>query len=495
MANLTSAFVHLVSEGGIAATHAPAEDTAFLAAPSTGSEFNTIASPIIPVACWRVEDIRFEFDSSIVQPEMRHELRHLAELARQHPPPSRTAPEPGFPLSIFGHADPTGNDEYNKQLSGRRAKAVYALVTRQPELWEQLYSQPYGNDTWGRRSLQTMLTAIGTSGSSGDVVGEHERNRGKRSTLFSAYMDHLCGPDLKLAKGDFLAAGQDAGGKGDYQGCSEFNPVKVFSQEQLRKFDQSGDKTERNARNAPNRRVVALFFRRGSRVSPSRWPCPRAAEGIAGCQKRFWSDAARRRAPSAETRTVETARDTFACRFYDRLTFHSPCDHSNVTGVAPIVLDDPLFGPARDVVVTFRYEDGLQEPAKTNARGVAMAKTTHGAFVDITYDRHGVVGEGRVFLLPPPIGTETGVWQRLANLGYTGTDYPPAKPPTPEHLALAVEEFQSEFGAKPNGQLDDATRELIAHAHDTDGREWKDRDWQGDVEVPPNATESKAKFT
>jgi hypothetical protein len=495
MTDPSNRFVQLASEGGMAATLPVAQESGVVVAPTTGNEFNTVIARIIPVACWRVDDIRFEFDSSIVQPAMHDELRHLAALVRQHPPPSRTKPEAGCPLSIFGHADPTGNDDYNKQLSGRRAKAVYALLTRRTDLWEKLYSQPFGNDNWGKRALEIMLGTVAPGATANEAVAQHERDRGKRASLFAQYMDKLCGPDLKLEAGDFLGGGEDAGGKGDYQGCSEFNPVKLFSQAEQKKLDQAEHKQERNALNAPNRRVVALIFRSRSRVSPQRWPCPRADEGTAGCRKRFWADGEKRRAPAADARTIEKNRDTFACRFYDRLTFQSPCDHSNVTGLAPIVLDDPMLGPAKGLVVQLSYEDGLKEQSRTDARGVLIAKTSHGAFVDLTYDRDGVVGSGRVFILPPAIATDAGAWQRLVNLGYTGLDRAPVTPPTPEHLALAVEEFQSEFGQPPTGQLDDETRQLIVHAHDEDKRAWMEREWQDDVDVGPDATESKARIT
>ena len=88
---------------------------------------NTARLRLIPIACWRVDDIRFAFDSSFIAPDsdatstndIRVELAHLADLVKAHP---------GCPLSVFGHADPTGNDDYNKALSGRRATAVYALL-------------------------------------------------------------------------------------------------------------------------------------------------------------------------------------------------------------------------------------------------------------------------------------------------------------------------------------------------------------------------------
>src|SRR5262249_7303131 len=147
------------------------------------------------------------------------------------------------PLSIFGHADPIGNDDYNKQLSGRRAQAVYAMLVRDEELWEALFTQPFGGDQWGNKSLQTMLTAIGDSRASIDgvrgeetagVVKPFQKKRvltadgvvgpNTRKALFRAYMDLLCGPRLVLDKEkDFLARHRDSGGKGDFQGCSEFN--------------------------------------------------------------------------------------------------------------------------------------------------------------------------------------------------------------------------------------------------------------------------------
>jgi len=108
-------------------------------------------------------------------------------------------------------------------------------------------------------------------------------------------MDALCtlkGPDGKPlldAKGqavqltldptdDFLARQQDSLGKGDFQGCSEFNPLLIFSQQKNNEFDADKDKSKRNLENAPNRRVLVLLFRPGSKVLSSKWPCPRAGK-------------------------------------------------------------------------------------------------------------------------------------------------------------------------------------------------------------------------
>ncbi|MGZ5150277.1 MAG: OmpA family protein, partial [Burkholderiales bacterium] len=320
---------NVISEGGISAKHPLDQEQTALVGPATGNEFNTFKARIIPVACWRVEDFRFAFDSSVVKPEIKAELKHLAQLLEQHPPPSKIQPLPGFPLSIFGHADPTGNDDYNKMLSGRRATAMYALLTRRAELWEQLFSQPFGNDKWGRATLQMMLDEVSPPASE-QLVAQHERDAGKRKQLFLAYMEKLCGPELKVEKTDFLGHGDDAGGKGDFQGCSEFNPVLIVSKEDQKKFDQPKNKAARDSANAPNRRVMVLIFRKGSRVDPSRWPCPRVTEGVAGCRKRFWSDGEKRRTDRLpdQPREFEKAKDTFACRFYNRLVDKSPCEVS-----------------------------------------------------------------------------------------------------------------------------------------------------------------------
>src|SRR5262249_13680030 len=114
-------------------------------------------------------------------------------------------------------------------------------------------------------------------------------------------------------------------GKADFQGCSEFNPLRVLSIAEEQSFQGTDRHPERNARNAPSRRVLVFFFPPDTKVTVAKWPCPRASEGVAGCRLRLWSDAPARLAPGAETR--EHPKDhTFGCRFYDRLAGRSPCE-------------------------------------------------------------------------------------------------------------------------------------------------------------------------
>jgi hypothetical protein len=319
------------SDGGVAAKHAPAARFELLAGPTTSDQYNRVSLREIPVACWRVDDIRFAFDSSFVNADptpdnpndIRAELAHLVELIKEHP---------GAPLSVFGHADPVGDDAYNKKLSGWRAMVIYGLLIAQGDLATgvKLWQQVATEEKWGTEQWEAMQQLTGLSSAT------------PHNALIEAYIKKLCPPELKLTKTDFLARGADANGKGDYQGCSEFNPVLLFSQEKQQDYDKARSRNsaddqpvieEQNRANAPNRRVLVLLFRKGSQVDPAKWPCPIATGGEAVCKSRFWRDGAygpdgeKRRSTHlpGKQRKFDDSKDTFGCRFYQRITDDSPC--------------------------------------------------------------------------------------------------------------------------------------------------------------------------
>lgn len=348
------------SAGGVVGAHPAVQPLELHVAPSTADQRNTVHLRLVPLGCLRVEDVRFRFDSSFVLPSIQPEIERLAQMLA-----SERLKD--CPLSIFGHADPVGNDDYNKALSGRRATAIHALLVRNVDLWEKLFSNPVGGDRWGEEAIATMLARVALDeppddspvkfgrqriDADGDATGESDtpqapasppaqsevagvaRSAGKRRELYLKYMDKLCGA-LKLdPKKDFLGRGADAGGKADFQGCSEFNPLLIFSDERQRVFSSAEHDqdarvlAERNRGNALNRRVMILIFRKGSKVDVARWPCPRASEGVAGCKKRFFSDGESRRSRrlSDEDRTFDATGDTFACRFYQRVSDSTPCE-------------------------------------------------------------------------------------------------------------------------------------------------------------------------
>jgi hypothetical protein len=154
------------SEGGATGTHLEIPAQTGLLAPATGAEGNRLAMWLIPIACWRVDDLRFEFGSSFVRPELAEDLSQLSDLRDLHkqkiPPVGPNTPPFLFPpLAIFGHADPIGSDDYNKQLSGRRVRAIYALLTRDTGIWDELFSKPQGDDQWGPKSIAIMQDTVG----------------------------------------------------------------------------------------------------------------------------------------------------------------------------------------------------------------------------------------------------------------------------------------------------------------------------------------------
>ncbi|MBM3788319.1 MAG: hypothetical protein FJW30_28620 [Acidobacteria bacterium] len=421
------------SEGGLADSHPAEAPFPILLAPTTGKERNTLRMDLIPVGCWKINDVRFDFGSSFVLPESRDEFHEFAALRQKHP---------GAPVSLFGHADPTGADEFNMPLSEQRAEAVYAVFLRDTGRWEKLYPN------WGPAATARMHAALGTQ----------PDPKQKRADLFLAYMNYLC--PVKLEKTDFLGNG----GKGDFQGCSEFNPVRVFSQAEQQNYSHPSQKPVRDADNGVNRRVVGLLFRPGTIVSPAKWPC---GNGIAGCKKRFWSDGEARRSPQPERREFPQTLDTFACRFYHRLTVTSPCE-GVVRKRVRVWIDDPFLGFIGGVELKVTYENGNFETILTNDEGYTMLYADQGEYADLQFWTELGEQRQRFFIVLEPAGSKNGAWQRLVNLGYVFELEPESSPPAGSAFAKAVAAFQARHGIKPSGELDGATASAIDSAHESE---------------------------
>ncbi len=299
-----SSKIHRASELGTLAVQQARQLVPLRVATTTGAEFNSFGLDIDPVACVRLADVMFEFDSSFVGPQVRELLIGLPELRE-----SRRNPISGkLPLfSVFGHADPAGDDEYNKKLSGRRAKAIFGLLTRDVAIWEALHNVPHSGDNWQTKNASARMREV-----LGATAPKAQRD------LFKAYMTAVC--PFQLDKSDFLGGGAP-GGKAAFQGCGEFNPVLLLGKDELK----SMSKSERDEAHKPNRRVVIYMFP-PIPLNPKLWPCPTVDEPASACRSRFFPDADQRRASGASRREFVDAPDTFACRFYDRVAHKSPCE-------------------------------------------------------------------------------------------------------------------------------------------------------------------------
>jgi peptidoglycan hydrolase-like protein with peptidoglycan-binding domain len=474
-----------VTEGGMAGD-LPGASHVFHIAPATKDEFNSLRPTLTPVSCWRIDQNRFAFDSSFVGEGGKNEF---CLLARKRPPESKDA---GL-LAVFGHADATGNDDYNKTLSGRRAMAVYAVLVREVPLWEQIYSQPLGGDRWGILVIQTMLAAIGhPPGKIDGADGPRTRSAIKyfqqsaglpatsendpltRAELMKRYMDHLCtddsGAPFQYKPQDFLGKGEDLQGKAAYQGCSEFNPVRVFSKRRIEAWKPPEKHAERDAAQRVNRRVLVYVFPSNVRFAVDKWPCPRAAEGAGGCRKSFWSNGDERRKSTDRNRDFSGGADTFGCRFYDSFARFSPCEGARRT-MAVWLLDAHHK----------RIPGAPYRIAGSSVSAAGIADTSGRAHLDNVF-------LGKECLLewgePGPAGSEPVLRYkmqlrldfdeeasekdddreaalRLRNLGYG----------SPATLADNIEEFQADYGIDKKAWPDPATKQALwqAHAMGTEG--------------------------
>jgi len=451
MADSSSGRGSLLTDGGISGEHPSPPGYTIFVGPATSDEYNTLRAQRTPTACWRLEDIRFEFDSSFIAPSAAEEFKNLASLIRGLP---------GAPLSVFGHADPVSNDVYNKELSERRAMAVYGMLTRDTDMWDKLYNKAHGGDDWKKVAVQTILLDLGyspdapgtdkgakTSEALKNFQGDNglpptgKEDKATRAKLFLVYMDKHCkdesGNPFKVEKKDFLAQGADKDGKGDYQGCSEFNPVLMFSKEEDKEYSKPENKEKRNAENAPNRRVLIFMFRPKSYTIPNLWPCPSVKEGVELCKKRFWSDAKKRREFQENRREYHNTKDTFACRFYDRLGVNSPCENILLTfNTVDLIFQRYPGTEAASAIQGLEYEYTVagSNPIKgtTGADGKARIRIPPGENAELKI--MGTTYQVGVLSTIEPYNKIEGMQKRLNMLGYRfglcsgkmgpGTEYP-----------------------------------------------------------------------
>jgi hypothetical protein len=350
-------FILDIGPDGVVATHPARVELPVLVAPTPEekktTDLNTIRPQLVTLGCMQLPGRGFEFDSSFLGPQSAGRFSKFANLMLrlQHDDEQRRFP----PCSVFGHADPTGDDEYNKTLAGRRALSVYGLLTRSNKIWDELYNQPFGGDLWGVRSIRRMLSISlqpaensfyagpvepGNSQAEKDAVEQqthdaiaaYQESRGllppgkgtgvagpqTRNALYTEYMNAICrdpqGFPFQLDPAtDFLSKGKDGAElKGDVQGCGAFNEVFLLSKDQEDEAKNNATlEAVRNELYVVDRRVLVYIFKQGSEIDFKKWPCPRAREDSSGCKLRFWSDYQDRRKRTSVQRTFGVNMDLF----------------------------------------------------------------------------------------------------------------------------------------------------------------------------------------
>lgn len=296
-------------------------------------------SPKQFLECSSVPGITFEFDKSFIRPTVVEHIKKLEEAIAKFPDAK---------IMIFGHTDKSGSDTYNKSLSERRAKSVYAFITDDPDTWESLYNQ----ENWGMSVIQQILKDFGDPYDPGRTDGvqdarttaairQYQDDRGltvdgiagpeTRRNMFIEYMTTK--HDVQLSVDQFMDP--------KHMGCGEFNPV---------------DPVE--GPHEPNRRVMFYLF---NKDRLPKLPCKYG--NIAPCNKQM---------------TPPTPRfyKSFRCSFYDSLARKCKCE------VGPVVPEEDI----KLLITSPGIEDGK--------------KVSHGAAVMLNDDHDN----GQFYGAAPPAG-------------------------------------------------------------------------------------------
>lgn len=234
------------------------------------------------LGCATIPGITFEFDTSFVRPSVVNAIKKVEEALAAHP---------AAKVMVFGHTDKVGSDLYNKALSERRARSMYAFITDDVAEWERLYSE----EGWGIKVVQLILKDLGGAFDPGVIDGVNgpqtqqavKNYQGARGLS----VDGVAGPQTrKKLFADYMTGKHDVTLTPDqfmdpkHMGCGEFNPVRPTE-----------DPCE------ANRRVTFLLF------DPRRLPhLPCQIGGIGPCQKQM-------------TQRSPRFKESFGCSFYDSL--------------------------------------------------------------------------------------------------------------------------------------------------------------------------------
>ena len=237
-------------------------------------------------ACREIPAVTFEFGRSFYR---RQGIQPLAEIAED------LTQDDGQLGWIFGHTDLSGPELLNKRLSERRARAVFALLTHDFGLWDEMWNgktkeSPWF-EQWGSREMQHMLNTLSVSDDKGAALAEDggfgaktrqallrfqngdypdkpdeqasltangKLDSATRKELFLAYAKLVSREPVALDKIAKVGAAQ-------FMGCGEYNPLSL------------------SAKDEQSRRTVVFVF--DPAAQPQAPPC--VIGNIKPCQANF----------------------------------------------------------------------------------------------------------------------------------------------------------------------------------------------------------------
>ncbi len=272
------------------AKHTLSEPVDSGAKPEGVKSVDKMADPLIDTHV--VAGVTFGFDGSFLHP---NQIPNLKALCDQIAAWRKSYPD--GKMALFGHTDAVGKESYNKGLSERRARSVYAFLMGDPSVWEDLHKE----ENWSFACTQALVKQAGYDpGAIDGLDGPKTQGAVKGfQELQGLKADGIAGPQTREALFiEFMRAVPEAQklalmpkhfDKVDGQphmGCSEFNRVEV---------------TE--GKSEANRRVTVVLVK-STQTFPVEYPCKRG--NIGPCQGQVKK--------AGERRT-----EGFGCAFYDGL--------------------------------------------------------------------------------------------------------------------------------------------------------------------------------
>jgi hypothetical protein len=322
----------------------------------------------------------FARDSAFPGAAVLASVSALARVANEHPEAR---------LMLFGHADESGGEAHNKQLSERRAKALLALLTQDLALFDRVASQ----DGWKLQHYQALLSALGVAPLSVDGVAGPEISRGTK--LF-----------------------QSAYNAGDYHGAG----VRERAYPELRVDGVLGTRTEAALRDA-------YLARSGAKLDAQRFLGPKSA-GCGEFNRTGSGDADRRVALALYGADFPTAGkipckegDPGACKLNRKTRSALKCNFYRRTLEAEQQVSAPI-APAPAPAQPVRVQDTAGRPLAATTLVLHCA----GRSQEFTTDAEGLVYHA-AFTRGAPFSLELKGFAGLAVAGADDTQGHEEEPP------------------------------------------------------------------
>ena len=361
---------------------------------------------------------------------------------------------------IFGHTDTAGSEALNKELSERRAKVILAILTHDPDAWEQLWigsgDGPHFKEEWGVKEAQHLLNALGVSDDEGKALLEDgiearstraAMRRFQRGDYPGARAGRSPVPETgkadKATRKEFLLSFADEItrdpvpkerfapiGSALFMGCGEYNPLSD------------------HARDAASRRTVLFIF--DAAATPQNLPCK--LRSLGPCKGAGGVD---------DPLPVPLPDDKpYRCSIYREIARTCPCVKGEELMHIAVQLHDRNFDPAPDTAYALVLPDGARVFGRTDSEGILHAAVRKAeAAVSVTYQPATEPRRLTIQALIHPIDEEDSdraLVQKMRNMGFGAES---------DSDAFAILKFQGAHKKlKRTGELDNDTREAVRDA-------------------------------